>query len=469
MAQQSQIKAFKDFEVSQWRDATLYRAHNKFVNYLHEMQVMNRLLCAPISRILAGQKNALFFSTVSNRPKNGVRLGIIPVGRFFIFIHRGKCIVARHGEMEVIMEYVLEIKQIVDFPRVRIYRPLIQRLIGDKHLSSRGTSNLFLFMILCSYANFRSSRKRIDGKKYLIGPGEWICSLKDLAGWFRLPTQSQVVDVLESLKKRNFIRYSFLPGGKMLRYKIQNWEKFNTVLEYECRSQKDCGFFFFPITYGEKLMSGKSCSDLDALMDLWLNTIYKDHRVKGSDIGPVVYFRNCTGEPMTSCSRLAKRWGRSRATVNRIISKLEDHGFLTNIVFSGGFGSVMYLNNYLSIMFNISDIDVDKDEVSFSIGLKVKIEDNELDRQEKEEIGVSKSKIPVSNLLVNILASKVLEMLTVQGFSCCGCRKKTCILSSLSGACEGFTLGVGCGKKSKTRKCKKRIYWFEVRIVDSSG
>ena len=51
------------------------------------------------------------------------------------------------------IRYTLEIKQIVDYPRVRIYRELIQKLLADESLSRRGDCRLFSFMVLCSYAN----------------------------------------------------------------------------------------------------------------------------------------------------------------------------------------------------------------------------------------------------------------------------------------------------------------------------
>ena len=38
--------------------------------------------------------------------------------------------------------------------------------------------------------------------------------------------------------------------------------------------------------------------EMDALLDLWINTVYKDQKVQGSESGPVVYFRNCTGSPL---------------------------------------------------------------------------------------------------------------------------------------------------------------------------
>ena len=367
------------------------------------------------------------------------------------------------------MEYILEIKQILEYPRVRIHRDLIQKLMGEKSLSMRGTSNLFEFMVLCSYANFRSSRKRIDGKSHLIGPGEWICGLKEITGWFRTRWQYQAVDILDRLKEEKFISYSFLPGTKIIRYRVLNWEKFNTFLEYECRCPKDIGFFFFPICYAEKLIDGKVCSELDAMMDLWLNTIYMDERVLGSDLGPVVYFRNATGDPMTNYSFIARRWGRSKATVSRMIGKLDEMGYVNCLGFSGNLGTVLYLNGYLSTMFNITDVPVDKAEVAFALKLRVRVEEPELQTAtETEENSVSKPKNSVSKELLEILASKVLEMLTQQGFACCGCGKKAAKLYTLSDACGEFTLEVVCRGK-RTPGAKKRKYRFEVRIVDSSG
>ena len=67
-------------------------------------------------------------------------------------------------------EYTLEIKQIVDYPRCRIYRQFVQALIADRSIRVSGGSGLFYFVVLCSYANFRTSYKRIDGISYTIYP-----------------------------------------------------------------------------------------------------------------------------------------------------------------------------------------------------------------------------------------------------------------------------------------------------------
>ena len=82
-------------------------------------------------------------------------------------------------------EYQLEIKQIVDYPRCRIYRHFIQNLLTDRSIRTNGGSGLFYYMVLCNYANFRTSYLRIDGIGYTVYPGEWICTVKEMSAWFR--------------------------------------------------------------------------------------------------------------------------------------------------------------------------------------------------------------------------------------------------------------------------------------------
>lgn len=72
-------------------------------------------------------------------------------------------------------EYQLEIKQTVDYPRCRIYRGFVQNLIADRNLRTNGESGFFHYTVLCSYANFRTSYRRLDGITYTVYPGEWVC------------------------------------------------------------------------------------------------------------------------------------------------------------------------------------------------------------------------------------------------------------------------------------------------------
>ena len=122
-----------------------------------------------------------------------------------------------------------------------------------------------------------------------------------------------------------------------------------------------------PVTTAAELVSAGRCSEMDIVLDLWLSTVYNDKQVQGSEVGPVVYLRNGTGLPVLNYSELAVRWGISKATVGRILKKLVGMDYISLMTFPGRTGSVIYLQNYLSTMFQISDVLIDKEEFQMSL------------------------------------------------------------------------------------------------------
>lgn len=157
-------------------------------------------------------------------------------------------------------EYQLEMKQVVDYPRCRIYRKFMQALIEDQSIRLGGSSGLFYYTVLCSYANFRTSYKRIDGISYTIYPGEWLCRISELTEWFRTRFQHQAVSILQVLQERHLITYSRLGRGKLVKFKILGWQKHNRVLDYNAPCSKDNGFFFLPVSIANELLSQGRCS-----------------------------------------------------------------------------------------------------------------------------------------------------------------------------------------------------------------
>ena len=224
-------------------------------------------------------------------------------------------------------EYQLELKQIVDYPRCRIYRQFIGLLMKDKNIRVGGTSRLYHFTVLSCFANFRTSYKRIDGISYTIYPGEWLCRVSELTEWFRTRFQHQALAILRELQDRHLITYTLLGRGKLVKFKIKGWCKYNRVLEYNAPCQKDTGFFFLPISVANELVSAGRCSEMDAMLDLWINTVYNDTQVQGSEVGPVVYMRNGTGSPLSGYAELAQRWGVSKATAGRYLRKMQELGY----------------------------------------------------------------------------------------------------------------------------------------------
>jgi len=102
-------------------------------------------------------------------------------------------------------DYQLEIKQVVDYPRCRIYREFVQTLIADRSIRTNGGSGLFYYTVLCSYANFRTSYRRLDGITYTVYPGEWVCRISELAACFRVRFQHKALSILKALQDLSLI------------------------------------------------------------------------------------------------------------------------------------------------------------------------------------------------------------------------------------------------------------------------
>lgn len=335
-------------------------------------------------------------------------------------------------------EYQLEIKQTVDYPRCRVYRQFIRNLMDDRGIRTSGGSGLFYYTVLCSYANFRTSYRRIDGISYTVYPGEWICTLKELSGWFRTRFQRQAVSILNELQERHLISYLSLGRGKVIKYKIRDWKTHNTVLDYNCPCQKDTGFFFMPVVTATELVSAGRCSEMDIMLDLWLSAIYNDSQVQGSELGPVVYLRNGTGSPLVTYSEAADRWGISKTTAGRILKKLARLDYISLISFPGKTGSVIYLRGYLSTMFQISDVLIDKDEVAMSLNINVTLPDEaETDTPTAGHgVCVPPELSSVSKSHMETIIDKMAQVLETQGISCFRCSKSTYKLYPLSDGCR---------------------------------
>jgi len=90
-------------------------------------------------------------------------------------------------------------------------------------------------------------------------------------------------------------------------------------------------------------------------------------RLFTSEIRPAIHF--------FSYQYLAERWQQSKSSVSRLLKKLENNDMITLISYSGKHGSMIYLNNYLSVMFNISDVMIDKEEIAMKMELPIHIPD----------------------------------------------------------------------------------------------
>jgi len=309
------------------------------------------------------------------------------------------------------MEYVLETKQMAFYPKVRIYREYVCKLINDDKLSVRSKCNLFNYIILCSYANYTSSTKCINGKSNLIYPGSWLCKVTELMKWFNL-NEKKSIEVLEYLRSIGLIEYEFIYDNQYVFYCIKSWKENNTFCEFNARYPKDEGFFFFSLKELNMFISlNQKYSDKDIIMDLWLNTVYNDESIVASLLAPVTYFRDKTNSPRTTYNLLAKRWHISKAGVCRTLERLGEYGYITYFKFSGRYGTVISVNNYLSIMFNVEDVEIDKNEIAKVLNFEIK------DGNEEIIVSNSKLKLTQGNQNVMLKASRVEKKRCEQNFT----------------------------------------------------
>ena len=356
------------------------------------------------------------------------------------------------------MQYQLKLQQLVTYSRCRIYRNFIRTLAEDTNIRLNGDSYLFYFMVLCSLANFRTSYMQVDGISYTIAPGEWMIASREMMKLFRKKTMKSTVEIFDRLSDKNLISYIISHKGHYIKFSINNWSKFNTVVEANAPCTKDDGFFFFPYRLVSEFIGSGKCSEMDIILDLWLNTIYNDSCIPGSDVGPVVYIRNGSRSPLIGYDELGKRWGISKSTAGRIMRKLEESGYIKMVAFQGKYGTAIYLCNYLSTMFQISDIKIDKEEVAMALNIRVNIpeeeeimEENEIMDTEKaialacqnSENEVSEAQISVSKNLRCVPKSHLVKMiqkaakaLYLQGIACCTCAHARYLLSPLSQDCK---------------------------------
>ena len=152
----------------------------------------------------------------------------------------------------------------------------------------------------------------------------------------------------------------------------------------------------------------------------------------------MVYLRNGTGSPLVNYSELAARWGLSRATVGRVLKKLADADYISLMAFPGRHGSVIYLRNYLSTMFEISDVMVDKEEVAMKLNIRLELPDDATSMEvhtSEHEVIVSEELSSVSKSHIEIIIKKIAQVLAAQGISCIECPLSRYKLYPLSDDC----------------------------------
>ena len=321
----------------------------------------------------------------------------------------------------LLTEYQLEIKQIVEYPRCRIQKKFVEMLMCDPDIKTSGGCGLYHYTVLSSFVRFETTNRKISGVNYTVFPGELLCTMDELFVLLRVKSKYQALSILMDLQRRHFIEFNILDDGNCVKYRIKDWEKFNRAMDAFAPCHEDKGYFYLPTSVVSNLIGRRHLSEMDAFLDLWLNTVYDDNRVQSSVVDPVVYMRNETGKPTLDCGQLAKRWNVSASTAEKYLQKLKNNGYIYYKETIGENGLVVYLGKDLTSMFRVSDVLLDKEEIPMKVSVKLELNE--------EELQGGFSKIPQ---LREIIMKKVSTLLSAQGFPCFGCRKFTYSLTRIS-------------------------------------
>ena len=351
-------------------------------------------------------------------------------------VSRCENLLLKHKEF-LLTEYQLEIKQIVEYPRCRIQKKFVEMLMCDPDIKTSGGCGLYHYTVLSSFVRFETTNRKISGVNYTVSPGELLCTMDELFVLLRVKGKWQALSILSDLQRRHFIEFNILDDGNCVKYRIKDWEKHNRALDEFAPCYEDKGYFYLPTSVISNLIGRRHLSEMDALLDLWLNTVYDDNRVQNSVVDPVVYMRNESGKPTLDCGQLAKRWNVSASTAEKYLQKLKNNGYIYYKETIGENGLVVYLGKDLTSMFRVSDVLLDKEEIPMKVSVKLELNE--------EELQGGFSKIPQ---LREIIMKKVSTLLTAQGFPCFGCRKFTYSLTRISNLEERptrYVLTLLCG------------------------
>lgn len=111
--------------------------------------------------------------------------------------------------------------------------------------------------------------------------------------------------------------------------------------------------------------------------------------------------------------------------------------YISLMTFPGRTGSVIYLQNYLSTMFQISDVFIDKEEVAMVLHIPISLPEDvqQTDKPVEHVVTVSDALCSVSKQHIDLINQEVSKVLATQGISCFLCQKSTYKLLPLSDDC----------------------------------
>ena len=200
-----------------------------------------------------------------------------------------------------------------------------------------GRSLLSNFMRLYASAAYRPGQARYCQYINEVHFGQWVGGIVGLKSILGLSSREQAFLVLEELSNWGLLEYEYDPKSKRLSYHISQTQRIAVPTQGIPIYAREQGFLCVPRTLTQPLIqAGYVFEEIDAWLDLWIHTIYRDSDSPLSNIVPLVQFD--TGPALTLAS-LGNRWGWERTKVWRFFKKYADTFFLFKL--PGSYGAVI--------------------------------------------------------------------------------------------------------------------------------
>lgn len=200
-----------------------------------------------------------------------------------------------------------------------------------------GRSLLSNFMRLYASAAYRPGQARYCQYINEVHFGQWVGGIVGLKSILGLSSREQAFLVLEELSNWGLLEYEYDPKSKRLSYHISQTQRIAVPTQGIPIYAREQGFLCVPRTLTQPLIqAGYVFEEIDAWLDLWIHTIYRDSDSPLSKIVPLVQFD--TGPALTLAS-LGNRWGWERTKVWRFFKKYADTFFLFKL--PGSYGAVV--------------------------------------------------------------------------------------------------------------------------------
>ena len=328
-------------------------------------------------------------------------------------------------------EYQITIEQIVGVSRYRICAEFVKALSQDHNIKMRGNSDLFYYGSLCAMATYESFYYGNGEKEREVFPGGNVVNITRLKRLFRIKTRRQIISILDDFSDRGLIVYDLLPFADAIHYQIPDWEHSQKIQRVCCAGKVcDKGTFFILEETRRSLIARGNCSAMTILLDLFCLAIYKDPRVLGSDITPVICLDGEKGHAALPITMLAERWGTSTRRVERVLEELENAGYIRTTTCDCEEGEItVTLDFYTSVMLRVGQTSLDR--AFFPLFFTRK----------------AHGPLPENETMKQRLDVELRELLTTQKIVCAGCERLNSVIDEIHGGGHQFYIDYCCKNK----------------------